>query len=476
MVNYSSPEVVLINPFLSREEEYGFKIEGIGNQATPPLGLAYLSAYLLKNSINVAVIDANAEELTVNEIKNKIRILSPKIVGITATTLAVVNAVKIIKKIKEAFPEIIAVMGGAHISALPKQTFSECSELDYGVIGEGEETFLGLVESITGKKNIPIESIKGLVCRSGKDGIRLTEPRPFIQDINKLPHPAYDLLPMDRYLPALVNYRKLPQTSVICSRGCPYQCIFCTKHIFGNKARFIDPEKIYQALYLLKERYGIKEINFYDDTFNLFPAWVSRVCDLIKDLNLIWQCNGKPDLISPELLKKMKKAGCYRINYGVESISKKSLKLLRKQTTPDAIRRAFRQTRNCGIETLAFMMFGIPGETWKNMMQSIEFVIELKADNAVFTVLTPYPGTVLYNNIEEYGTLNVTNWNKFICISQEPVFTPFSTTQAELKLALEKAYKKFVFRPRYILNRMEDMLRCPDKIIPYGRAFFSLLH
>lgn len=472
----NSADVLLVNPAFSKEKQYGFKVKELGNIASPPLGLAYIAAVLLEKGFSVTIIDANAENLSSDEVAERARVVGAKIVGVTATTPMIDSAFDLAKSVKRTLPEAIIVFGGPHVSVLPVRSLNDCPELDFVVIGEGEITAVELFGIILDGEWDRLPSVSGVAYRDKKSGnIVVTSPRPLIEDISVLPLPRRQLLPMSLYKPSLVNYRLLPQTSVLCSRGCPHNCIFCTKHLFGRKVRRLPPENVYQELKHLKEAYGIKEIDFYDECFVIDHMWTEKVCDLIKPLSLIWQCNGHVKDVSIDILKKLKEAGCYRINYGVESGNDKSLKLLRKGSTTDMVRKAFRLTHQVGIETLAYMMLGIPGEDWDDMMRSIEFVKEIQATDAVFTILTPFPGNEIYNNVEKYGVLRHMDWKSYICISENPVFLPYGINQETLNRAINKAYREFALRPKYIYHRFRDALQCPHKFLPYAKGALSLV-
>ncbi len=465
-------EVLLINPPFLKLEGYRYKVGELGTKSAPPLGLAYLAAVLEESNVSVRIIDALAQELSLRDIEQQVELHIPLVIGITATTPMILHALETIRAAKRACPSTATVLGGPHATVRAAETMRDCPELDYSVIGEGEYTFLDLVRCLEQRGNS--DSVAGIAYRLGDD-IKLTEPRPLIEDLDEIPRPARHLLPMKLYSPSPINYRKKPATSVICSRGCPMQCIFCTKTIFGTRLRLRSPQNIYLEVKGLKEEYGIKEIHFYDDTFTMNARWVKETCSLLKGLNITWWCNGRVSNISEETLAQMKEAGCYRIYYGVESGNDKSLELLRKQITTEMIRKVFRITRKQGIEAAAFMMLGIPGEDAEDMQRSIDFAREIGAAHAVFTSLTPYPATYIYDNVEKFGRLTNTSWDKYVMISDQPAFLPYSATEAEIKKALSKAYWSFVMRPRYIMNKLKDIYYSPGKILPYFKGFLSLV-
>jgi radical SAM superfamily enzyme YgiQ (UPF0313 family) len=464
-------KILLINPPFSRKEEYKFWISSVGTKANPPLGLAYIAAMCLKKGYEVEIIDALAEDLTPAELKQRIIKINPGIVGVTATTPMINNAFEVLKLVKESSGLTLTVLGGPHITAEPFFTMNECKELDIGVLGEGEDTFAELIKTYL-TSNRSLGEIKGIIYR--KDGQIITNPpRISIKNLDDIPFPAYHLLPMRLYSPSPFNYRRQPAVPIICSRGCPFQCIFCTKGLFGNSVRRLSPRKVYEQVKYLVDNYKIREVHFYDDTFILDEGWVKEVCSYLEKLNILWWCNGRVDIMTKEILSSLKKAGCYRIYYGVESGNEKSLKVLKKVTSIKKIKNAFKITQETNIETGAFMMLGIPGENREDMQRSIDFVKEIKADHAVFSVLTPYPGTEIYKDHKKYGIMTKTSWKDFIMISNDPIFVSYSTTKAELNRYLTLAYKSIVFSPRFIKNKIKDMFYSPWKIFFYTKGLVS---
>jgi anaerobic magnesium-protoporphyrin IX monomethyl ester cyclase len=459
-----SEEILLINPPFTDKESYRYFIKSLGTKAVPPLGLAYLAAYLEKEGFKVSILDAIAEMIEPDKLIYLVGKISPRLVGITATTPMYANAVEVAKRIKDAFPDIVTVLGGPHASAMPEEVLVNSGKIDFVVIGEGEDTFFELVNSVLSNK--PTDAIKGIGFR--KQGrVIINQPREYIENLDLLPHPARHLLPMRLYRPSPLNYRYLPATSVICGRGCPLNCIFCTKHIFGQRLRLRSPENILGELKELKEKYGIREIHFYDDTFTFNKEWTKRLCALIGDMGFSWWCNGRVDDIDTDLLKSMKNAGCYRIYFGVESSHRESLQFLKKKTKIEDIVSAFRMSRKCGIESAAFMILGIPGETKEMMRENIRFVKKIGADHAVFTVLTPYPGTELYEKAPLLGKMRFKNWSDFVMISDSPVFVANSITEDDLRETLNFVYRSFVFNMRFILNKLKDIFFSPHKFFIY---------
>lgn len=471
-------DIVFVVPFRTQDEDMKFKLSQLSTSASPMLGVAYLASYLAANGATVDVVDAAALNLGGDKVIQLLQESGCKIVGVTATTPAIQSAMFLIAAIKRQMPEVMTVLGGVHVTALPVETMRECPELDFGVVGEGEETMLDLCRHLLDPSSRKIDDIPGVVWRKReRDGLVpvLNAPRPLIQDLDALPFPARNLLPMDSYAPSLTNYREKAQTSFICSRGCPYQCIFCTKHVFGSRMRYRSLENIRRELEMLKSDYGIREIDFYDETLTVRPEWMLRFSEMIRPLKLSWQCNGRVEQHGAEMLAAMKRSGCWKINFGVESGNQKSLDFLRKNTKLPVIADAFRATRKAGIATQAFMMLGIPGENWDDMMNTIDFAIRIGADDAVFTVLTPYPGNEIYRRAAEYGDMQLCGWADYVCITDKPVYVPFGLTSEQIGAALDVAYRKFAFRPRYVLHRLADVMRSPGKFKPYAQGALALL-
>lgn len=466
-------KVLLINPPFSRKEGYKFWISSVGTKANPPLGLSYIASVCLKVGYDVEIIDALAEGLSLFQLKERIIKCNPGIVGVTATTPMIYNAFEVLKIIKECSNSILTVLGGPHITAEPFLTMEQCEELDVGVLGEGEDTFIDLAESRF-VSNRGLNTVDGIIFRSTAK-IMMNKPRGHIKDINSLPLPAYQLLPMHLYSPSPFNYRRLPAVPLICSRGCPFQCLFCTKGLFGNEVRKLSPEKVYEQVKYLVDNYKVREVHFYDDTFILDKEWVKKVCSYLEKLKITWWCNGRVDTISKDILSCLKKAGCYRIYFGVESGNEKSLKVLKKVTSIEKIRNTFKITQEAKIETGAFMILGIPGEDSKDMQRSIDFVKEIKADHVVFSVMTPYPGTEIYMDYKKYGTLRNTSWKNFVMISNDPIFVAHSTTKEQLNRYLTLAYRSVIFRPLFIRNKIKDIFYSPQKIFFYSQGLFLAL-
>lgn len=419
----------------------------------PPLGLLYLASYIINNTQHeVKVLDCQVDEMSFKEIKNFITGYNPDVIGLTAMTFTLLDCLEVAKIAKEVNQDIQVVFGGPHPHIFPLETIN-LPNVDFLVIGEGESAILNLLDSIDDKEKL--KQVKGLVFKhNGKEFIN---PVPsFIDDLNTIPFPARNLSPYKKYSSLLA--KRSPVTTMITSRGCPYKCSFCDRPHLGKIFRARS------ALNVVNEieecvNMGIKEILIYDDTFTIDRQRVIDICDeLIKrNLDVGWDIRARVNTVDYEMLKKLKKAGCERIHYGVESGNPEILKVLKKGITLDQVRKAFDLTKKAGISTLGYFMIGSPTETRETIMQTINFAKSLKCDFAHFTVTTPFPSTELYRDGLNKGIIKNDYWREF-AKNPDPNFKPpfweENLSREELLSLLNLAYKKFYTRPYYIMKRL----------------------
>ena len=447
--------ILFVNPPILREGIFGKSLRNLG-ALLPPLGLAYIAATVKRDGHEVSIIDgpvlSTKQDYDFNSLKKDITDYQPDIVAVTATSPQIKNAIKVFNITKGINENIITMLGGPHISALP-QDLLKLRNLDYGVYGEGEFVVAEIIKRLENKECL--EGLSGLIWREG-DSVKYL-PGEYINDLDILPFPARDLLPMKLYKPSPANYRRLPATQIFTSRGCPHSCVFCHKPIFGNKFRAHSVERVLDEIELLIKNFGIKDIQIFDDTFSMNKERAKGICTGIinRKLDIIWNCMTRIDTVDHDLLKLMRKAGCYGIGYGVESGSERILKLIKKKISKDMVRKVFRWTRNEGIEIRAFFMIGFPTETKEDILKTISFAKEINPDIAQFLVTTPYPGTELWHLCKKYGEINVGDWSDFTMYSSDSApFVPFSLEKGELEYLYSKAMKNFYLRPEYILKQL----------------------
>ncbi|MEJ5166029.1 MAG: radical SAM protein, partial [Thermoanaerobaculia bacterium] len=366
----------------------------------PPYGLLMLSSYLEKRNIKNEILDLYAYPEKKEDILKKIKELSPTHIGITCTTSSFFDGLEIAKMVKENFKEIEVIFGGVHPTSIYERILKNFKEIDYIVVGEGEETIHQLL-TFEDK-----EKVKGIALR--KDGkVLFTGRRNLIEDLDALPFPAYHKLKNfpEKYLLPIFNYPRSPSTTFLTSRGCPFNCSYCDRSVFGPTFRAHSSDYLIEHLKFLKSSYRIRHINIYDDNFLLDKNRVLEFCEKIlkEDLKITFNCIGRANHLDDEVLKNLKKAGCWMINIGVESGDEELLKPHRAKPEIEKIKEIVRKIKENGIRVKGLFMMGIPGETRETIEKTIRFALENPFDDLNVTKFTPFPGTPVYEKIKEYG-------------------------------------------------------------------------
>ena len=458
--------VLLIDPSWNILSEHNIW-KNIGS-CLPSLGLAYIASYLEKNGYSVKIIDCTAEELTIEKLKQRFENMPcPDFIGLTATTPLIKNCIEITKLCKSIFKNSKIIVGGVHASVMPAEVLKNDS-IDYVARGEGEETMLELVKN---EKNI--ENITGLSFKRNREIIHNPE-RELIKDLNVIPPPAYHLLPMDKYHPALGSYKRLPAMSLFATRGCPGKCTFCYR-TFQGKVRKRSAENIIEEINLLKNKYGIKEIAFYDDTFTAFKDEVMKFCQLLIEwkIDITWSCFTRVDFVNENLLRIMKKAGCHLILFGVESADETILKNVKKKISLDKALAVVRLARKIGVNTRASFMIGNQGETEETVKKTVDFAFHLDADEIQFNIATAYPGTELYNWAKQNGYLAHDNWDNYN-MSDLNLKLP-DISQEKLQYYYAYVHKKYYIRPKIILRRLFH-IRTFTQFMQEVKGFFAIIN
>ena len=423
----------------------------------PPLGLAYLAAVVREKGHDVKILEANAHDLTHEQIKKEIEEYSPDFVAMTGSS----SMMDEIKKLCAILPENSKVIfGGIHASSMPDEVMKEYHVIDFLVRGEGEEAILGILE---GK---PLKKILGVSYRDKKGKVIHNKDAPFIEDLDSLPFPARDLLPMNKYFS--FEARKYPIDYVVSGRGCPYRCIFCADFITsGRKMRARSAVNIVKEIQHLVDKYGVQEIDFQDDNFTLYADRVKEFCDLMIQTGLnkkvLWKvANGvRCDKLTLPMLKSMKEAGCYMLSLGIESGNQEILNKMRKAEKLEDIQNAAKWCAEAGIQTRGLFIFGLLGENRQTMEDTINFAKSLPLDTATFHVCIPMPKTEYWEIIKREGQLLDVGWDKYTAYS-EGAFKHGEVTPELMSEMQKKAYKEFYLRPSFILRRFFRMRTAKD--------------
>jgi anaerobic magnesium-protoporphyrin IX monomethyl ester cyclase len=369
-------------------------------------GSMYLASVLREHGHQVEVLDLLISEPRQDKVEQAMAQAAPDLVGITSVSMTFPIAARIASWVRKARPEAVVALGGPHVSFVPERSLRECPEADIVVRGEAEQTVAELAEAL--ERGSDLLQVSGLTFR--RDGNFLsTGPRPLVQDLDQLPAPAWDLLPLARY-------RVLQgKVGVLSSRGCPYGCIFCVgQRMVGRKGRFRRPEKVVDEMEWLARR-GFSSVGIDDDLFTLKKSHAMEVCQEIRSRNLpiTWHAFARVDTVSPEVLGAMSDAGCTDLLYGVESGSQEVLDRIGKGITLEQVARAVKMGQEAGLRIFASFILGLPGETKESLKTTAGFARSLGCQYG-FHVLSPFPGTRIWEEAEAMGMRILTEqWDHY---------------------------------------------------------------
>jgi radical SAM superfamily enzyme YgiQ (UPF0313 family) len=464
-------KILLINPSVNLESYGRFK-----NllDPMPCIGLAYIAAMLERSAHEVHVLDNFVFRLNPGAILDRVEKINPEMIGFSCLTPSFGNTLRLMRKIKDRFPHIIIALGNVHAEFNARQIV-EKGQADFVIHGEGEYTFTELANALeNGKK---YSGIQGLTfCDNGK--VVQTSPRPPIRELDSLPYPAWHLFPFERYgfFMGLGGEKNKPILSILASRGCPFRCDFCSAVYSSWKHyRKRAPEKIVQEIIFLIDRFNVRMLGFMDSEFPLEKKHAHKVLDcMIRERigeKITWLTEARVDGVDDEILLKMKKAGCTKILFGLESGNQDSLDLLNKRITIEQSRRAVQSSRKAGLHTVGLFMIGLPGETPENILNTFRFACELNLDYAKFSILTPMPGSRMFERFQREGKLRHENWDEYTTFNPRPenfVYCPEALSPEKLIRLQKKGLRMFYFRPRQIWNHLFRIRSLSIRDILYG--------
>lgn len=387
-------KTLLVNPIVAKDSPWADKIP------TPPIGLLSIAAVLEENGYEVEVIDAELEKLDQLSLSKRIIDIKPEIVGITTDSCNINESLRVAKVTKNA-TDAIVIMGGPHTSILPDNVI-QYPEVDIVVIGEGEYTMLNIVDNLSNQGSL--KNCTGIWYKEN-DKVIKNQRAERIYELDDLPFPARHLVPMEKY-PRTYSISGLeePVDIINTSRGCPYDCNFCSSRIiWGSMYKTRHPSLVIQEIEHLIEHYGTKSIVFREDNFMVNHRRVSEICDEIKTrgIKISWECSSRVDQVESDLLKKMYESGCQAIWYGIESGSSDTLRKLNKKISLEQSKKAIRLSKEAGLKVGASFMFGVPGETLEDIDQSIEFIKELNCDFICYNHFCAIPISKMYTEVKE---------------------------------------------------------------------------
>ena len=460
-------DILLINPPSSVAERYGKENLGEIGGDLIPLGMASLTAHIREKGYGVGVLDCPTLKIDNKKVYEIIVQKDPAIIGFSSTTYALSRAIELAKEIRIKLPNKLTVIGGSHANVAGIETANDYDVFDIIAYGlDGEYILHDIVKKFSEKNYnrnqfmtdfTMLENIKGIIYKKNNMTIR-NLPRENIKNLDELPLPARDLFPMERYKPLPNQYKKLPLTNMVVIRGCPYFCTFCDQS--GTGARRRSPQKVIEEIKQCIEKFGIKEISFWDDTMSYHKKWMKEFLDLLikENLDLCWSCYAAVNTVDENLLKLMRKAGCWNIFYGYETAIDdlaKNIQTNKKNRDFEKMKQVARWTKEAGIEVRGSFLIGLPGETPELAKKTIQNAIDLDPDYAQFTLVCPYPGTKLAKEIGEgkWGKFVSHNLEEYQCWNVTWLPDGYKSVE-ELKNMERYAFRKFYLRPGYIIKRI----------------------
>lgn len=373
-----------------------------------PIGLAYLAAVLEKAGVEITVFDCIALGIDHKTLGEKLAEFQADVVGLTAVTPTVDSAMQVAHAAKKVLPKAFVIMGGPHATFADVEVLNSNPDIDVIVRGEGEVTVLELLQALFHSGNLA--DVAGISYRKGKDIVR-TAVRPFIQNLDELPRPAYEYFALTRY--QTFKKQVLP---ILTSRGCPFQCAYCvSSRMSGKEFRARDPKLVVDELEWLRDTYHASAVSFYDDAFTYDNERVIKLCEEIKNrkVGLPWDCQTRVDRITKEILQKMKEAGCQLVSFGAESGCQKILDSVNKKTTIELNEKAVQMAKSVGLSVAMSVIIGYPGETGESLKQTFDFIKRTKPDYVYLCLATPYPGTDMRKTVEALGWKMSTDYSSY---------------------------------------------------------------
>lgn len=406
-------KVLLATPVATTEEMWGQFKKGGG--ALIPLGLLSIAGVAIKHGFEVKICDASNLQMNRQQFEDYLLTEKFDVIGLGNCYTSLAHLVfKTALICRDVLPGSKIILGGIHPTIFPHQTFEACPQADFVVYGEGEFTFLELLEFFQSGRS-DYKNIQGIIFKQD-GGICQTNPRPLIEDLGELPELPFDLLPMNIYVPPPSNYKRLPTYGLLIQRGCPYGCIYCDSRIHGKKIRHYNLDKFIAQLRYLVDKYKMKGIVFQDSVFTINKAFVMEFCKRLisENIDLSWTCSTRVDCVDQQLLSLMKKAGCWGLSYGLESANEESLKMIRKGANLAQNIEAIKMAKAARLQVIGSFILCLPGEDEPMVKKTINFAIKNKLDTAIFFLPVPFPGTELYEICKnEKGLVDNIQWEDY---------------------------------------------------------------
>jgi len=409
-------DLLLVNPSCNWKRDQQTKIsmrvnKDIPNQETPHIGIAYLLGVAKREGLKARYIDMAMDAFSVEDLIDYIAKAKPRLIGFTAFTIQIKTAGRLADMIKQKFNHIKICVGGPHASAIPQDTLEEFSSFDFIVCGEGEDLIWRIFEVLENEEKLA--RLPGVVTRR-KNNFTWSP----IKNLDDLPYPAWEEFDLSKY-PGTYPHRTQLELPMISSRGCPFRCVFCCRAL-GGALRHRSVQSVIREIEYNIEKFNCQSIAFMDETFMSDKKWSGDFFKIIiaRGLNkkITWSCSARVSDVYPEIISRMKEAGCYYIFYGMESADDITLRRIKKYITVGQIKNAVKWTKQAGIVPVGAFIIGLPGDTEKHVIKDIELSEELDLYSVTFPIAIPFPGTELRRGAlkNEFGMQVISNnWDYY---------------------------------------------------------------
>lgn len=426
----------------------------------PSLGIGYIAGVLEKNGYPVTLIDKTISKDGIAALVDEIIGTKPDVIGFYSVSETFRIVMQILKMVKAKLPSAVTMIGGPHVYGLPEQAMSY-EFIDYAFCGEAEESFLKLLNCNFDSKQL--QDIPGLVYRD--NGNIKINTMALVGKLDSLPMPARHLYPsLYKYRPSILAYKRLPATGIITSRGCAHKCVFCHSGKGRFKLRFHSPEYVLDEIKRLKKDFGINELIIFDDTFLIHQERALAICEGIirEEIDITWSCNARVNNLNKNLLKTIKRAGCWLLQIGVESGNQDILNTIKKGITLEQVEEACKLAYREGLLVKTYFILGHPKETPKTIEDTVRFMMRLPAHYASINFMTPLPGTELWDAAEQYGSIDKEKLEAINYLSDKPAFIPFGLTERALTSKFKEAYLRFYLNPKTIFRNIRAIRSLED--------------
>jgi radical SAM superfamily enzyme YgiQ (UPF0313 family) len=436
----------------------------------PPYSLLQIGSILRNQGNNVSLIDANGEDLSLDVLKQRMGAIEFSVLIFRFIPTTFDWDMKVTAIAKEIDPNIVTVGICWTLGSLAQDVLNVAKDLDIFIRHEYEVTTPSLISVL--ETNSTLLNVNGIAFRENGEIILTQEANP-IDDYDALPMPAYDLLP--NLKPYFINTPAgKPLTIIYTSKGCPYNCIYCT--VARTKWKPRSAESVLNELRCLKKKYNIKTVSFFDETFTLDRKRIIQISKEMMEerIDITWYCNTRVNLVDRELLQIMKAGGCRGISYGIESGSQAILDRAKKRITVKQAENAIRWAKDAGIKVYCSFIFGLPGETWETIHETLHFVKKTLPTSAQFNVAVPYPGTELYDYARQKGYIIDLDWRQLY--QHESILPSEALNTEELTLARKMAYRTLYFNPHWFAQNIQHILRNPEDFNLGIRYFLKIVN